>query len=77
MASTPMRQPRGYSEPFSTRSSPTGAVWDGEFSPRGFLGGGSDQSNVRDGGGLLRSSATAGAHGRGAPMTRSSHTALL
>jgi hypothetical protein len=44
MAATPVRQPGGYGEPFSMRSSPTGVA----NSPKGILGGGGDWSSARD-----------------------------
>jgi hypothetical protein len=50
MDPTSARWPGGYDEPFSMRSSPTGATRD---SPKGVLGGGGDQSSARDGGVLL------------------------
>jgi hypothetical protein len=47
-AATPARQPGGYGEPSSMRSSSMG--WHGMAnSPRGILGGGGDQSSACDG----------------------------
>jgi hypothetical protein len=48
MDATLTRQPRGYDEPFSMRSSPTG--WRGTMnSPKGILGGSDDWSSAHDG----------------------------
>jgi hypothetical protein len=51
MASTLVRQPGGYDEPFSMRSNPTGRSGTAN-SPRGVLGGGGDRSSARNGGRL-------------------------
>jgi hypothetical protein len=51
MAPTPARQPEGYNEPFSMRSSPTGRHGMTN-SPKGVLGGSGDRSSACDGGRL-------------------------
>jgi hypothetical protein len=51
MALTPTRQPGGYDEPFSMRSSPTGRRGMAN-SPKGVLGGSGDRSSARDSGQL-------------------------
>jgi hypothetical protein len=48
MTATPVRQPGGYDEPITMRSSPTGRRGTAN-SPKRVLGGGGDQSSARDG----------------------------
>jgi hypothetical protein len=60
MAATPVRQPGGYNEPSSIRSSSTGRGGTVN-SPRGILGGSGDRSSARDGVPSSSSSVTVGA----------------